>query len=111
MMSEMPKSVKVGPYVYSIGTDTAKIRAFEHERGDAVAAMTSHHMLEINIDPSHAPGFQRESLLHEVKHCICHLVNFSGKLTEESMIEATTGAELAVLRDNPDLVAYLTGGD
>jgi hypothetical protein len=110
-MSEMPKSVKVGPFVYSIGTDVSKIRGVEHEKQMACAAYTDRHMLEIHIDSSHALGAQRDSLWHEIKHCVCYVVNYSGKLTEESMIETTTGMELAVLRDNPDVVAFLTSPD
>lgn len=110
-MTEMPKSVKVGPYTYAVSTDEAAIRKFEHEKQSRHAGHTSHSELAIHVDPHNAAGYQRDTLWHEVLHCIVNVVNLQPKLSEEEIICTISHMTLAVLRDNPDLVAYLTGDD
>lgn len=110
-MTDPPASVKVGPYVYSVGMDEAKIRQFEHERQAGFSGHSDHGALEIHIDPHNAPAYQRETLWHEIKHCVLRLSGFEGKASEEDIICRTSPMELAVLRDNPDLVRYLLDDD
>ncbi len=62
----------------------------------------------------------RITLLHEVTHCVYRYVGMDHMLRhwmpkaddrEEAIIEMTSGPMLAVLRENPTLVAYLLGGE
>lgn len=103
-----PTSIKIGPFVYTVSTDEAGLRRQEHAAKGACSGATSHPKLEIHIDPNDAPGQQRDTLWHEVKHAILNISGFDGKATEEEFIQRTSALELAALRDNPELVAYLT---
>lgn len=107
-MRPLPETIKVGPYVYSVSRDESKLRQFEHERNGQYSGRSDHEKLEIQVDPNGAPAYQRETLWHEVKHCVLRLSGFSGKAGEEEMICRSSPLELAVLRDNPDLVEFLT---
>lgn len=110
-MADMPRTIKVGPYVYTVSTDESSLRRLEHEMKEAHAGHTSHHNLSIQIDPNHIAGYQRDTLWHEVLHCVAGVVNLQTELNEEAIIGSLSGMTLAVLRDNPDLVAYLTAPD
>jgi hypothetical protein len=110
-MTEMPTRIKVGPYVYAVFADTAKLQAHEREKKAGYSGYTDHQLMEIVIDPSDAPCHSRETLWHEVKHAVVHLFGEYGKLDDETHIRRTAPMELAVLRDNPGLVAFLTAAD
>lgn len=65
------------------------------------------------LDTTVPPAQQRDTLWHEVKHCVNYLAAFGGKdrLGEEETVGRTCSLELAALRDNPSLVAFLTEQD
>lgn len=108
----MPTRIRVGPYVYAVIQDQAALRAEEHGRNGGLRGYTDHQALVINVGPDMAVGMQRQTLWHEVKHAVIDSMTMShDKRTDEDWIGRTTPSELAVLRDNPDLVAYLTAED
>lgn len=107
----MPTSVKVGPYVYAIVQDAAKLQAFERDKRGAYSGYSNHSRYEICVGPDEAPCAQRETLWHEVKHCVVNLFGEYGKMDDETHIRRMAPMELAVLRDNPMLAAYLLAGD
>jgi len=107
LATPMPTSIKVGPYVYRVDEDEREIRKFEHNRSGAYGGCTDHALQTIHIDPTLAPTQRRETLWHEVKHCVVYLFQWDGKKAEEEAIRMMAPMELAVLRDNPELVAYL----
>lgn len=108
----MPKTVKIGPYVYTVSRDEAALRQHEHNRNGGVRGCTDHQALTIFVGPDLAPGMQRQTLWHEVKHAIVDSMTMSfDKRTDEDWIGRTSPSELAVLRANPDLVAFLLAED
>lgn len=107
----MPKTIKVGPFVYSVLQDAAKLQAWEREQKGAYSGFSDHALMRIVIGPDEALCSQRETLWHEVKHCVVHLFGKYGKMDDETYIRRTAPMELAALRENPDLVAYLLTED
>lgn len=111
-MTGMPERIKVGPFVYTISQDVATLQAHEREKGGGYAGYADHSRMLIVVDPTEAPCSQRETLWHEAKHAVHHLYANSGdKADDETHIRKMAPMELAVLRDNPDLVAYLVAED
>lgn len=110
-MTDMPSSVRVGPYVYTISQDVAKLQEHERKQRGAYSGYSDHSKMEIVVGPEEAACSQRETLWHEVKHCVIHLFGEYGKQDDETYVRRTAPMELAVLRDNPELVAYLLASD
>lgn len=106
-----PAFVKVGPYRYRVLVDSDKIREYEHERKGMFAGYTHVSASLIVLDPDVSSQFRRETLWHEVKHAVANVVGLEGKLSEEEVLQKVSPMELAVLRDNPELVIYLTECD
>lgn len=111
MTAPLPDRIRVGPYVYRVYADTARLQAHEREKKAGYSGYTDHQLMEIVIDPSDAPCHKRETLWHEVKHAVVNLFGEYGKLDDEMHIRRTAPMELAVLRENPALVAYLLAED
>lgn len=72
----------------------------------------------IRIGPDQTEQQRRDTVWHEVKHAIffetglnTEIEESEPKVTEEMIVRRTASMELAVLRENPDLVAYLTEDD
>jgi hypothetical protein len=107
----MPASIKVGPFVYAVIQDAAKLQAWEREKKGAYSGFSDHSLMRIVIGPDEATCSQRETLWHEVKHCVVHLFGEYGNQDDETYIRRTAPMELAALRENPDLVAYLLAED
>jgi hypothetical protein len=108
-MAELPATIKVGPHDYRILVDETRLRQFERERGQGHYAYADLRACEIVLDPTLPASQLRESLWHEVKHAVAHVTAwFDGALDEEDCIARMSPMELATLRDNPALVAYLT---
>lgn len=111
-MTTLPSNIKVGPHVYTVTGDETTVRAEEHALNDKLRGWTDHQKLLIGVDPKLALGMQRQTLWHEVKHAVADLPSSDNvKRTEEEWISRTAQMEVAVLRDNPELVAFLTSED
>lgn len=106
-MSELPPRLVVGPFIYQVSADAAKLRDHEHNKRGAYGGYTEHALLEIILDPTLAPGTMRETLWHEVKHAVIYLFGEYGDMNDETYVRRTAAMELAVLRQNPGLVRFL----
>lgn len=109
MSVRLPASVKVGPFDYSVvvgGKAWDEARLKEND-----ADLIGHHSpstLTISMQPGLVAGAQREVMLHEVMHACFNAVGQPLKDDdEEDAVRALACGLLAVLRDNPPLVAYL----
>lgn len=63
--------------------------------------------------PTSPPAAVAETLLHEILHCVTESAGINaelGEAEEEKLVRRVAPLLLDVLRRNPDLVAYLTGG-
>jgi hypothetical protein len=96
----MPKTIKVGPHVYSVLRKSAP-----GELGNC-----NFTLLQICIKPRLRRSKAREILLHEVLHATTHpSMNGDKKYTDEDFVTAVSPMLLEVLRDNPGLLEYLVG--
>ncbi len=109
----LPTHVRVGPYLYTVHSDAARMSDLRNDssEGNRVGQIY-YQKLAIDIDPTLAHDRKVSALLHEVLHASWHFANFDpdneGKISEEQVVSGLERILLAVLRDNPDLVAYLT---
>jgi hypothetical protein len=109
-----PASVRVGPYRYKVVVSAERIKELEKESNSELYGITTHGHLEIALQPDVADLILRETLLHEVLHAVLYNTGLSDRMSdkaEEHLIRGLSPALFALLRDNPDLVAYLVGGD
>lgn len=105
-----PKSVKVGPFEYSIEIGgSAWIEMVERSGSEGSCGLHSMEQLRIGIKGQLAKRQLMATLVHELLHA-CMVV--SGRPLDDEDEEKVVGAIevplLAVLRDNPDLIAFLT---
>ena len=102
----IPRTIKVGPHVYSV------VRKTVEEMPDALGN-TDFDANEIRIRKSLRGSKQAEVLLHELLHATTY-PSFTGvyegeeKLMTEELVNAVAPVLLQVLKDNPKLVEYLT---
>lgn len=106
----MPKSVKIGSQVWEI-TEQKRKHSMDNHYGVTMGKDNS-----IVIDAELAPSMARVTLFHELLHAI--RITFGGSLTpnkwtdfyeaEHFWIGTYEEPVVAMLRDNPELVKYLT---
>lgn len=120
-MSERPTQVKVGWHNYSIEwVGKKKWRSIPHD-GDVglICGVTMSSEGRIAIRLHHETGLAsestlRETLMHEIMHAafhtsgLTHVIDDMGDDREEKVIAPLAGPILAVLRENPEVLAYLT---
>ena len=108
----LPTTVKVGPYIYSVSTNESELRREETNGRVHLRGCTDSQHLKIMIDATLAVGMQRQTLWHEVKHAIVDVLTMSNdKRSDEDWIARTAPMELAVMRENPSLLAFMLGED
>jgi len=96
----VPSRIRILGFTFAVTQEDA--HDFNH------AGEIDHIRQRIRIKPNRAPDETRETLLHEVIHGIAYA---SAVDLSERKVRALTRALYSVLRDNPDLVAYLTQRD
>lgn len=110
--------MKVGPVVYRITSDPDEWLRVEHKtQTKGYYGHTENREAVIYLNPEADPAVTRLTLWHEILHALCETTMGSpdwrglGKdhdAREESIIRAFEAPTLTVLRDNPEIVAYLT---
>ena len=112
-----PTTLIAGNHDYTIYWDAeAWARSLEMDGANPSAwAFTNHRLCEVFIRPGAAESQNRDSVLHETIHVINHQfgVNLESIRStdvnlDEFLVSAQTPWLLMILRDNPDLVAFLT---
>ena len=102
-----PRLVKVGALSYTVHHDQDRISG--GDRGNIDAESNA-----IRIAPSLEASRKRVIVLHEVVHAVLEAAGWRWDDTRErgheDVVNTITPGLLAVLRDNPDLVAYLREG-
>jgi len=97
----LPSYIQVGPYRY-------KVVLLAKDMNDLYGETDSRNQM-IRLHPEQARDSMADTLLHEVMHAIwaCSGMH-EGRVTEEQAVRGLTTWLLLVLRDNPELVEYLT---
>jgi len=116
-LADMPATVIVGSVTYRVTIDPDDWMRYEHKnQSKGCYGHTDHVLALILLNPESAPDVARQTLWHELIHALCEVTmgrpdwRGLGKEQvdrEEAVVRAFESPVLLVLRDNPDLVAYL----
>lgn len=116
--TDYPPRIRVGTVTYRVSTDPDEwVRAEHGAQMTNSFGHTDNTAAVIVLNPDHPDGVRRQTLWHEVLHALHWTVMGApdwrglGKdadAREETVIKSWEHPTLAVLRDNPGLVAYLT---
>src|SRR5574337_721701 len=98
----MINSVKVGPLTY-------QIREVDHIEDQKYAGMIYYTENLIEINKTTAEQHKPITVIHEIIHAIMHQAGYQEH--DESVIEALSYGLLQTLRENPELLKYLTNND
>lgn len=117
-MTSLPQSVKVGGINYRITNDPDDWMRKEHSsREFGLYGCTNHKGSTIFLDPDATEEVTRLTLWHEVLHAVLEVLAGSPTWThlgktpskrEETIIRRLESPTFMVMRDNPELLAYLT---
>lgn len=96
--------------VYTISFDANEHLDRESEMNERLYGMGDYAKALIAIRPGMAPGPERQTLVHEVLHQILRQSGIGGLTAEdeETIIRHLESGLLGVIRDNPELIRYLS---
>jgi hypothetical protein len=106
--------MKVGPYLYQLVYNDALVDAHAVEIEKSINGYSDEIGLKIVL---RTKGFSEDAvrnvLVHEILHSVLALSGMwyrmpDGKESEEAMIQASSHMLLAVMRENPAVMKYLT---
>lgn len=106
------KTLKVGPHEFEVTADVDRHNAACREAQSDLLGRTNFKTLVITLEPTQAPSQMADTLLHETLHCVTDQTGLSaewGTAKDEAIVARITPLLLAVLRDNPQLVAEIVG--
>lgn len=116
---EMPDAVLIGAVIYEVTADEVDwLRIEDAEQCKGAYGVNEPMQAVIYINPETSPDNQRLTLWHEILHALSETTMGSPTWSnlgegrterEERIVRAFESPTLLVLRDNPQLVAYLTG--
>lgn len=109
----LPEKVQLGPYTYSVITDQLAFQKVQVEERELICGRQKTTSQEIHVNPEMAPDCTKDTVIHE---CLHHFFSVSGlrqalemdDRTEEAIVNFLGGQVLSMLRDNPELVRWLT---
>lgn len=112
-MAQPPTQIKVGPREYSVRWDDETYRRVSLDEGRELEGNSNHPREEMMLRPGRGANWTADTLLHETLHAVLNLhgVNLDNVKEvadlEEYLVSVTSPLLLMVLRDNPDLLAFL----
>lgn len=98
-----PRKIRVGPHLYTV------VRDKETARHAEAFGLTDVRRMQVLIDPDQSTGALRDTLLHECLHAVFNVTGLGqewGSEKDEAIVTRVTPALLALLRDNPQAVAF-----
>lgn len=117
-----PKRVKIGAKSYKVRWDADSwVSRPDERKEDSCWGVTDHKTLQIWINPELHPANKRETLLHEVLHCLFAATGGDvsndqmpkhdhSSEAEEFIISRLEAPLFAVLADNPAVLAFIVVG-
>lgn len=112
-MALLPRTLKAGPFVYSVHTDQETYDKVCLEGMKELEASTSHVLMRIAFRPGRSASWTADSALHELLHIAFHLHGIALENVkdlpdlEEYIVSGMSPLLLMLLRDNPDYVAFI----
>lgn len=101
---KFPRKVKVGPFEYTLKRQRGL------SQGAGAAGLTGTDTLTIVVDAQLARDAEREVVFHELLHAAwgcTPLVDMVDDKLSENIVRAMSVQLLQLLKENPDLLAYL----
>jgi hypothetical protein len=99
---DLPRRLRIGG-----GRWDVRVRRLRGKYGE-----TQLNQSVVTLDPDQSTVVARDTLLHEVLHAVIANTSLGlGRKAEERLIRTLSPQLLAVLRDNPQLVLFLTRYD
>jgi hypothetical protein len=103
-----PTEVWVGAHLYTIEYDHDKMMIKCGEERKALLGVSHHHNLSILIDDGVAEQVIRDTLWHEIMHCIWINAGMQDlNMNEEDIIGLVTPRLVSMMRVNPDVMSYM----
>lgn len=97
------------PEYVKLGGQTWQLRRTSIESDLNLFGRTKVRHSLIEIDNDQSPGQERDTVLHELLHAIASVIQvFADPGEEERAVSAISPWLLSLVRDNPELIAYLT---
>lgn len=120
--ADLPTTIRVGAVEYTVDATPAGWAGSCAESGKSAGDLGRTHALtsRIFVNPSQSPSNHRLTLLHEAMHAMCesalgspdwHGLGKNPAAREETVIRTWEAPLLNLMRDNPELVSYLTSTD
>lgn len=116
--ADIPSTIQIGAVTYTVTTDEVDWLRYENaEQCKGAYGHTDSMAAVIYISPVTSSDNQRLTLWHEVMHALCETAMGSPNWDhlgegpterEERVVRYFESPTLLVLRDNPELVTYLT---
>jgi hypothetical protein len=108
----LPDELKVGPFVYTVTDDVLSHVLAENESREELYGRCDLRRLAISLNPDQAPMQKRSTMVHEALHAVIATAAFPiDNDDEERLIRCLEAPLLALIRDNPELVAWLAASD
>lgn len=107
----LPRTIRVGALRYRVISNRDAMNAVCREQSSDLLGSTDAVKLIITLEPTQAPDQLADTLLHEVLHTLTDVSGLQsewGAEKDESVVRRLTPHLLALLRQNPTLVTYLT---
>lgn len=108
---KLPPRLKIGALTYRVRTSRKHMNQVCRDDSRDLLGRCSPRTLTISIEPRQAAGAKRDTITHEALHALFDQVGLAqewGTDTEETVVARLTPALVALLRDNPAFVAYVT---
>lgn len=107
----IPSTIKVGPFRYKVVATKEAIAQERYSCEDSTRLGSTHfHTGQILVDPDLFPDQFAETLTHESLHAMMRTAAMETddeKFSPEEIASRLAPILLSVLRDNPELVAFL----
>jgi len=103
-----PTQVWVGATPYSIEYNHDKLMQKCGEERKSLLGVSNHHNLTILIDDGVAEQVVRDTLWHEITHCLWSDAGMKDlDMNEEDIVGLLTPRLVSMMRVNPDVMAYM----
>lgn len=106
-MADLPSAVDVAAIRYTIVVDLTEAAMAAHDAQLRwLYGVADHRNERIVLHPDQGPSQLRDTLLHEVLHCVASVAGGLGE-DEEAIVAQLSRTLLDTLRRNPGLVTFL----
>lgn len=108
---KLPDSIRIGPYDFTVCDDEAELMKASRKEQEALDGYYSPSTARILINSSQPATIVRHNLCHEVVHGLVDITGYAKDWEDEAEELFTTrfaNALLGALRDNPQMVKFLT---